>query len=113
MKQVSADGLTLSIDWKRCKAPRVTCEMRDPRDRSGGALCGPSVDHDTSDVSAHLRRERPQVLPFSLLSQVRALPQIWGSRGRRFESCRPDGNFSSSEGVGTSLVPPPSELLSD
>jgi hypothetical protein len=37
------------------------------------------VDHDNSDNSAHLRRERSETLPFSLLSQVRALPQFWGS----------------------------------
>jgi hypothetical protein len=38
---------------------------------AGRSLCGPSVDHDTSDVSAHLRRERPEISPFSLLSQLK------------------------------------------
>jgi hypothetical protein len=38
------------------------------------------VDQDTSDVSAHLRRERSKTFLKLLLSQVRAwaLPQIWG-----------------------------------
>ncbi len=49
------------------------------------------MDQEVTDVSAHLRRERSKTLPTSLLSQLRALPQFWGSRGRRFESCRPDG----------------------
>ena len=48
------------------------------------------MEHDVSDVSAHLRRQRSKTLPTSLLSQFRALPQFWGSRGRRYESCRPD-----------------------
>jgi hypothetical protein len=47
----------------------------------GDALCGPFVDQEVSDVSAHLRRERIQPLPMSLLSQLRALPQFWGSKG--------------------------------
>jgi hypothetical protein len=80
---VSANGLTLSFDWKqRCKAPLATCETRDRWDRPGGALCRPSVDQEASDVSAHLRRERTQPLPMSLLSQLRALPQIWGPSGQ-------------------------------
>jgi hypothetical protein len=42
------------------------------------ALCGPSVDHEVSNVSAHLRRERSKTLRISLFSQIRALPQFWG-----------------------------------
>jgi len=48
------------------------------------------VDHNSSNLSADLRRKRSEGLLSSLLSQLRALPQIWGSRGRRFESCYPD-----------------------
>ena len=56
------------------------------------------MDHEASDVSAHLRREHSKTLPTSLLSQLRALPQIWGSRGRRFESCRPDQIIAGRDG---------------
>jgi hypothetical protein len=47
---------------------------------AGGALCGPSVDQKVSDVSVHLRRELSKMLRISLLSQIRALTQFWGSR---------------------------------
>jgi hypothetical protein len=57
---------------------RTTRNLRDARlvDRPGGVLCGPSVDDEVSDVSAHLRRERSKT-SLSLLSQLRALPQFW------------------------------------
>ncbi|MDQ1532133.1 MAG: hypothetical protein QOE37_2258 [Microbacteriaceae bacterium] len=112
MKQVSADGLTLSIDWKRCKAPRVTCETRDPGPVGRCALwtiCGPR----------HQRRQRPPatgaptgIAVFAVVAGqgITAVLGVKGSQVRILSSRR---NFSSSEGVGTSLVPPPSELLSD
>jgi hypothetical protein len=40
------------------------------------------VDQEISDVSAHLRRQRSKTVPMSLLSQLRALPQIWGLSGQ-------------------------------
>jgi hypothetical protein len=57
---------------------RTTCNLRDARsvDRPGGVFCGPSVDDEVSDVSAHLRRERSKTSLCSLFSQLRALPQF-------------------------------------
>jgi hypothetical protein len=57
---------------------RTTRNLRDARsvDRPGGVLCGPSVDDEVSDVSAHLRRERSKTSLCSLFSQLRALPQF-------------------------------------
>jgi hypothetical protein len=55
------------------------------------------VDQDVSDVSAHLQRERSKTLPTLLLSQLRGVVETWGSRGRRFKSCRPDGRNCRTE----------------
>jgi hypothetical protein len=62
-------------------------------------LCGPSVDHNSSNLSADLRRKRSETLLTALLSQLRAIDEIWGSRGRRFKSCRPDHTRPADAGT--------------
>ena len=57
------------------------------------------MDQDVGDLSTHLRRERTQISPISLLSQLKARDEIWGSRGRRFKSCRPDQIIAVQRGV--------------
>jgi hypothetical protein len=57
--------------------PGTARNLRDARS-VGPAGKVRSVDHEVSNVSAHLRRERSKTLRISLFSQIRALPQFWG-----------------------------------
>jgi hypothetical protein len=61
------------------------------------------VDHDTSDVSSHLRRERLKMLPISLLSQ--GVTSVLGVKGLDCPDWRPNHcSVPAGTGIATSAV---------